>query len=73
MDPPRTLREPQERPHFHALIYTLDLMLPIETFGQRSAWDPVGWTCWPAWSLTGAGWLLATALISGVARVLRRS
>ncbi len=70
---PRTLRQPEERPLFHALIYTLDLMLPIETFGQRSAWDPVGWTRWLAWSLTGAGWLLATALISGVARVLRRS
>lgn len=70
---PRTLRQPGERPQFHAFIYTLDLMLPIETFGQRSAWDPAGWTRWLAWSLTGAGWLLATALIAGVARVLRRS
>lgn len=70
---PHTIRQPGERPGFHAFIYTLDLMLPIETFGQRSAWDPVGWTRWLAWSLTGTGWLLATALISGVARVLRRA
>jgi hypothetical protein len=70
---PHTLRQPDERPHFHAFIYTLDLMLPIETFGQRSAWDPLGWSRWLAWGLTGAGWILATALISGIARVLRRN
>ncbi len=70
---PHTIRQAGERPHFHAFVYTLDLMLPIETFGQRSAWDPAGWTDWLAWGLTGTGWILATALIAGVARVLRRS
>ncbi|GLY90948.1 hypothetical protein [Actinoallomurus iriomotensis] len=70
---PHTIRQPDERPHFHAFVYTLDLMLPLETFGQRSAWDPVGWTDWLAWGLTGTGWILATALIAGVARVLRRA
>lgn len=70
---PHTIRQPGERPHFHAFVYTLDLMLPLETFGQRSAWDPAGWTDWLAWGLTGAGWILATALIAGVARVLRRA
>jgi hypothetical protein len=70
---PHTIRQPDERPHFYAFVYTLDLMLPIETFGQRSAWDAVGWTHWLAWGLTGAGWILATALISGVARVLSRN
>lgn len=70
---PHTLRQPDERPHFHAFVYTLDLMLPLETFGQRSAWEPAGWTTWFAWGLTGAGWFLATALIAGVARVLRRT
>ncbi len=70
---PLTIRQPGERPHFHAFVYTLDLMLPLETFGQRSAWDPAGWTDWLAWGLTAAGWFLATALIAGVARVLRRT
>jgi hypothetical protein len=70
---PHTIRQAGERPHFHAFVYTLDLMLPLETFGQRSAWDPAGWTDWLAWGLTGAGWILATALIAGVARVLRRT
>src|SRR3954471_5810988 len=66
-------RAARARPHFHAFVYTLDLMLPLETFGQRSAWDPSGWTAWLAWGLTAAGWFLATALIAGVARVLRRT
>jgi hypothetical protein len=70
---PLTIRQPDERPHFHAFVYTLDLMLPLESFGQRSAWDPVGWTAWLAWGLTAAGWFLATALLAGVARVLRRA
>jgi hypothetical protein len=70
---PLTIRQPDERPHFHAFVYTLDLMLPLETFGQRSAWDPTGWTAWLAWGLTATGWFLATALIAGVARVLRRA
>ncbi len=70
---PHTVRQLGERPHFYAFAYTLDLMLPIETFGQRSAWEAVGWTHWLAWGLTGAGWILATALISGVARVLGRT
>jgi hypothetical protein len=70
---PHTIRQPDERPHFHAFVYTLDLMLPLETFGQRSAWDPAGWTDWLAWGLTAAGWFLATALIAGIARVLRRT
>ena len=70
---PHTIRQAGERPHFHAFVYTLDLMLPLETFGQRSAWDPGGWTVWLAWGLTAAGWFLATALIAGVARVLRRT
>lgn len=70
---PHTIRQPDERPHFHAFVYTLDLMLPLETFGQRSAWDPTGWTDWLAWGLTAAGWFLATALIAGMTRVLRRT
>ena len=68
---PHSIRQPGERPGFHPFIYTLDLMLPIETFGQRSAWDPVGWTYWLAEGLTAAGWVLATALIAGVTRILR--
>ena len=34
-------------------------------------WDPTGWTRWLAWTLVVSGWVLATALIAGAARVLR--
>lgn len=69
--PPRSLKEPAERPDFHALAYVVDLLIPIGAFGQREAWDAVGWTQWLAYAIIAAGWILATALIAGVTRVLR--
>ncbi|HEX6472995.1 MAG TPA: hypothetical protein VF069_28150 [Streptosporangiaceae bacterium] len=71
-DRPHPIKPPDERPHFNAFAYTLDLLVPISAFGQRDAWDPAGWTRWLAYAVIAAGWLLATALIAGVARVLRR-
>ena len=68
---PHSIKPPDERPHFNAFAYTLDLLIPISAFGQRDAWDPAGWTQWLAYALIGAGWLLASALIAGVTRVLR--
>ncbi|MGK5552570.1 hypothetical protein ACSNOI_13240 [Actinomadura kijaniata] len=71
-----SLREPRaikrdEHPVFHAFAYTLDLLIPIDTFGQQQAFDPVGWSRWVAYALIATGWVLATALIAGVTRVLR--
>ncbi|MBW8482043.1 hypothetical protein K1Y72_06680 [Actinomadura sp. PM05-2] len=68
---PHVIKEPDERPHFHALVYTLDLLIPIDTFGQQEAFDPAGWSRWLAYALVATGWVLATALIAGTARVLR--
>jgi hypothetical protein len=68
---PHSIKPPDERPHFNAFAYTLDLLVPISAFGQRDAWDPAGWTQWLAYGLIGAGWLLASALIAGVTRILR--
>jgi hypothetical protein len=68
---PHSIKPPDERPHFNAFAYTLDLLVPISAFGQRDAWDPAGWTQWLAYGLIGTGWLLASALIAGVTRVLR--
>ncbi|WP_232835277.1 hypothetical protein [Actinocorallia populi] len=69
--PPRPLKEPAELPDFNAFAYVIDLMVPIGAFGQRAAWDAVGWTQWLAYGIIAAGWILATALIAGVTRVLR--
>lgn len=71
LEPPRSIRPPDERPQFQAFIYTLDLLVPFGAFGQREVWDPVGWTRWVAYMLIVAGWVLATALVAGVTRVLR--
>ncbi|MDX6741911.1 hypothetical protein [Actinocorallia sp. A-T 12471] len=69
--PPRPIKEPAELPDFQALVYVVDLLIPIGAFGLRSAWDPVGWTQWAAYGIIASGWILATALIAGVTRVLR--
>jgi hypothetical protein len=62
---------PAER-QFDAWVYTLDLLVPIVGFGQRDAFVPQGDTRWVAYGLTAAGWLLATAIVAGITRALRR-
>jgi hypothetical protein len=59
--------------HFNAFLYTIDLLIPIGLFGQRDAWEPQGWEQWLVYVLVAAGWILATTLIAGITRVLRRS
>ena len=71
-DPPRQVGL-DERRTFNAFTYTLDLLNPLGTLGQRTAWEPAGPTLWFAYGLIAAGWILATALIAGAARVLKRT
>ncbi|MQY04865.1 hypothetical protein [Actinomadura macrotermitis] len=71
IDRPKPIKPPEELPKFHALVYTLDLLIPIDTFGQQQAFDPATWSRWVAYALVATGWVLATALIAGTARVLR--
>jgi hypothetical protein len=71
MDHPRAVNSGYE-PHFNPLIYTFDLLIPVSPFGMRDAFAPVGLTQWLAYALIVAGWILATALIAGITRVLRR-
>ena len=59
-------------PHFNAVIYTLDLLLPVVDLGQKHAFNPGGAEQWFAYLLTGAGWVLATTIAAGAARVLSR-
>lgn len=61
-----------EAPQFNPLLYTLDLLLPIISFGQDSAFDPHGWWQWLAALLVASGWILATTIAAGVTRVLSR-
>jgi hypothetical protein len=60
--------------HFNPLFYTIDLLFPFGQFGQsNSMWVLSTPEQWFAYSLVGAGWLLATAVIAGVSRALSRS
>src|SRR6266487_2030780 len=60
-------------PAFHAAAYALDLLLPVVGLGQKSAWQPQGATLlyW-SWVLTAAGWILTTAVVTGLTGILKR-
>ena len=69
--PPPAL-SPGGAPHFNAVVYTLDLLLPLVDLGQKHAFNPAGVMQWFSYVLVAAGWVLATTIAAGVARVIRR-
>ncbi|MBO0806368.1 MAG: membrane-associated oxidoreductase [Nocardiopsaceae bacterium] len=60
-------------PAFNSLIYTLDLLVPLVNFGLRDTYDPQGPQRWLAYLLIAVGWIFATTIAAGIARVLRRN
>jgi hypothetical protein len=60
-------------PGFNPVIYTLDLLLPVVDLGQKHAFNPAGAEQWFSYALIAAGWLLATTIAAGVARILSRN
>ncbi|MEV5550590.1 membrane-associated oxidoreductase [Streptomyces sp. NPDC052309] len=71
LDHPRPLK-PDEAPPFHPVFYTLDLLLPVISFGQEPAFAPAGWHQTLAYVLVLTGWILATAVVAGVTRTVSR-
>ncbi|MBO2445690.1 hypothetical protein J4573_01165 [Actinomadura barringtoniae] len=69
--PPDALKK-DEAPHFNALVYTLDLLIPIVDLGQEHAFNPDGVLQWVSYVYVAAGWILATTVAAGVARVITR-
>ncbi len=67
-----TAVQSEQRAPFSALVYTLDLLLPIGGFGQRTAWYWTGLHQWLGYGLIAAGWLLTTSLLAGMSRSLSR-
>ena len=59
-------------PTFNALIYSLDLLVPLVNLGLRSAYNPQGVQRWLAFLLMAVGWIFVTTIAAGIARVLRR-
>ncbi|MEV6104340.1 hypothetical protein AB0M28_06425 [Streptomyces sp. NPDC051940] len=69
-DPPAHTQRP---PRFEAVVYALDVLLPVVDFGQEKAHIPDSATgLWVGYVLIAAGWILATAVAAGVARALNR-
>ncbi|WP_369213663.1 membrane-associated oxidoreductase [Streptomyces flavofungini] len=64
--------KPGEAPEFNALFYTLDLLLPIVSFGQEQAYASRGVYQWVAYALIVLGWTLATTVAAGITRSLSR-
>ncbi|MFG2330838.1 oxidoreductase [Streptomyces sp. NPDC048604] len=66
--------KPGEGAPFQPFVYTLDLLIPFGGLGHRTAWY---WTDdvsqWLAYALVAAGWVLTTAVVAGVTRILSRN
>lgn len=62
-----------QAPHFNAVIYTLDLLLPVVDLGQKHAFNPAGALQWLSYTLIAAGWILATTVARAAARSLGRA
>jgi hypothetical protein len=61
-------------PHYQPVLYAADLVIPIVNFGQADTWAPTTGTAqWVAGILVALGWILATAVVAGITRVLTRS
>ena len=60
-------------PQFNPFFYTLDLVLPVVSYGQQSAFTPAGIYQWLSYMLITAGWILATTIIAGLTRALYRN
>jgi uncharacterized protein YjbI with pentapeptide repeats len=71
LEQPRPLKA-SEAPPFHPVFYTLDLLLPVISFGQESAFAPSGWYRTLSYVLIVTGWILATTVAAGVTRTVSR-
>ncbi|MDQ0936898.1 membrane-associated oxidoreductase [Streptomyces turgidiscabies] len=61
-----------EAPQFNPVFYTLDLLLPVISFGQEGAFAPTGGYQFLSYVLILTGWILATTVIAGVSRSVAR-
>ena len=63
---------PAPHPPFHAVLYTLDVLVPFAGLGQASNWEPHGAGLWLAAGLHAFGWLLAITVIAAITRIFSR-
>ncbi|NVI89578.1 hypothetical protein [Actinomadura sp. BRA 177] len=60
-------------PHFNALGYTLDVLLPLGDLGQQKAWQANGAALYWTWAFIASGWILSTAVVAGLTGLLKRN
>ena len=60
------------QPAFNPFLYSLDLLLPVASLGQRSAFVTQGLAAWASAAFTVAGWLLGAVLVAGLGGVFKR-
>ncbi|MGL5860182.1 MAG: hypothetical protein ACRCY9_02860, partial [Phycicoccus sp.] len=64
--------DPARAPVWNPWLVAADTVLPVVDLGQDGSWRLAGASQWVSVALLAAGWVLATAVAAGVARVLRR-
>ncbi|HEX6468397.1 MAG TPA: hypothetical protein VF069_04825 [Streptosporangiaceae bacterium] len=69
--PGNMVRADSAGPAFHALAYTLDVLVPIVDLGQQHTWQPQGAAMYWTWAFMAAGWLLTSAVAAGLSGLAR--
>ena len=64
--------DPTQHPHYQPVLYTADQLIPVVNLSQANVWAPDGISQWITFALVVLGWILATAIVAGVTRVLAR-
>jgi hypothetical protein len=64
--------KPDEAPTWDPFLYTLDVLVPLIDLGHDKAWDPVGMDKAVTLTVMAVGWILATTVVAGAGRALRR-
>jgi uncharacterized protein YjbI with pentapeptide repeats len=59
-------------PAFESVVYTMDLLFPLASLGERANFEFSDWRRWLAVAFMVAGWVLAAAVLAGLQRLLTR-
>ena len=69
----RSTAEDVTEPPFHALLYSLDQLVPVVNFGQRGSWIATGDAQMLATVMVIVGWILTTAILAALTGLVRRN
>jgi hypothetical protein len=65
--------DPAHHPYFQPVLYAASLIIPVVNLGENDAWNNSGLPQWVAAFLIAMGWILATAVVAAITRVLTRN